>query len=124
MQDRLEPLAGGIVLAITLLDVFLTVLDARAGTGLLAPRLARGVWGVFRGLLSHAEGRCAQRGGKTKRAGCVPLRHDGPRISCGVGGLAHSRAASRAADLTMIQNWAACNLVWRVVLFQGLKPAS
>jgi hypothetical protein len=50
MRDWLEPLAGGIVLAITLLDVFLTVLYARAGTGLLAPRLARGVWAVFRGL--------------------------------------------------------------------------
>ena len=37
MQDWLEPFAGGIVLAITLLDVFLTVLYARAGTGLLAP---------------------------------------------------------------------------------------
>jgi len=50
MQNWLEPLAGGIVLAITLLDVFLTVLYARAGTGLLAPRLARGVWRIFRGL--------------------------------------------------------------------------
>ena len=50
MQNWLEPLAGGIVLAITLLDVFLTVLYARAHTGLLAPRLARGVWRVFRGL--------------------------------------------------------------------------
>jgi hypothetical protein len=50
MQDWLEPLAGGIVLAITLLDVFLTVLYARAGTGLLAPGLARGVWLVFRAL--------------------------------------------------------------------------
>jgi hypothetical protein len=52
MQDFLEPLAGGIVLAITLLDVFLTVLYARASTGLLAPRLARGVWRIFRGLSS------------------------------------------------------------------------
>lgn len=50
MQDWLEPLAGGIVLAITLLDVFLTVLYARAGAGLLAPRLARLVWRVFRAL--------------------------------------------------------------------------
>ena len=50
MQDWLEPLVGGIVLVITLLDVFLTVLYARAGTGLLAPGLARGVWRVFRGL--------------------------------------------------------------------------
>src|SRR5436190_1711139 len=56
MWDWLEPLAGGIVLAITLLDVFVTVLYARAGTGVLAPRLARGVWRVFRGLSggSHA----------------------------------------------------------------------
>lgn len=50
MQDWLEPLAGGIVLVITLLDVFLTVLYARAGAGLLAPQLARGVWRVFRAL--------------------------------------------------------------------------
>lgn len=50
MRNWLEPLAGGIVLAIILLDVFLTVLYARAGTGLLAPRLARGVWRLFRGL--------------------------------------------------------------------------
>jgi hypothetical protein len=50
MQDWLEPLAGAILLAITLADVFLTVLYARAGTGILAPRLARGVWRVFRAL--------------------------------------------------------------------------
>jgi hypothetical protein len=50
MQHWLETLAGGIVLAITLLDVFLTVLYARAGAGLLAPRLARDVWRIFRGL--------------------------------------------------------------------------
>jgi len=50
MQDLLEPLAGGVVLVITLLDAFLTVLYARSGTGLLAPGLARGVWRVFRGL--------------------------------------------------------------------------
>lgn len=50
MRNWLEPLAGGIVLAVTLVDVFLTVLYARAGTGLVAPRLARGVWRVFRVL--------------------------------------------------------------------------
>jgi hypothetical protein len=57
MKNWLEPLAGGIVLAITLLDVFLTVLYARAGSGLLAPRLARGVWRVFRGLSGGRNGR-------------------------------------------------------------------
>ena len=50
MQDWLERIAGGIVLAITLLDVFLVILYARAGSGLLAPRLARGLWRVFRAL--------------------------------------------------------------------------
>ena len=50
MRNWLEPIIGGIVIAITLLDVFLTVLYARAGTGLLAPRLARGVWRLFHGL--------------------------------------------------------------------------
>jgi hypothetical protein len=50
MRSWLEPLAGWIVLAITLADVFLTVLYARAGSGLLAPRLARGVWFVLRAL--------------------------------------------------------------------------
>jgi hypothetical protein len=57
MRDWLEPLAGGIVLAIALLDVFLTVLYARAGTGLLARRLARAVWRVFRGLSGGRNGR-------------------------------------------------------------------
>ncbi len=52
MQDSLERLAGGIVIAITLADVFLTVLYARAGTGLVAPHLARGVWRVFHMLSS------------------------------------------------------------------------
>lgn len=50
MHDWLERLAGGIVLAITLLDVFFVIMYARAGSGLLAPRLAQGVWRVFRGL--------------------------------------------------------------------------
>jgi len=50
MQDWAEPLAGAVVLAITLLDVFLTVLYARAGAGLIAPWLARGVWRLFRAL--------------------------------------------------------------------------
>jgi hypothetical protein len=56
MQAWMEPLAGGIVLAVTLLDVFLTVLYARAETGLLAPRLAQGVWRVLRGLSGRRSG--------------------------------------------------------------------
>lgn len=50
MLEWLERLAGALVLAITLLDVFLTVLYARAGSGLLAPRLARGVWRLLHAL--------------------------------------------------------------------------
>ena len=53
MQDWLEPLLGGVVIAIALADVFLTVLYARAGTGLVAPPLGRGVWRVFRALSSE-----------------------------------------------------------------------
>jgi hypothetical protein len=54
MQEWLEPIAGGTVLLLTLLDVFFTVLYARAGTGLLAPRLAAGVWHLFRMLAGRS----------------------------------------------------------------------
>ena len=67
MRNWLEPLAGGIVLAITLVDVFLTVLYARAGSGLLAPRLLQVVWRVFRGL---SRGR---NGGALRYCGPVQL---------------------------------------------------
>lgn len=56
MLEWLERLAGALVLAITLLDVFLTVLHARAGSGLLAPRLARGVWRLLRALPLGSKG--------------------------------------------------------------------
>ena len=43
-----EQIAGAVVTVVMLLDVFLTVLYARAGTELLSPVVARTIWLVFR----------------------------------------------------------------------------
>ena len=43
-----EQIAGAAVTAVVLLDVFLTVLYARAGTELLSPVVSRTIWLVFR----------------------------------------------------------------------------
>jgi hypothetical protein len=44
----LEPVAGALVMFIALLDLFLTVLYARAGTGFVSDQLARSTWALFR----------------------------------------------------------------------------
>jgi hypothetical protein len=51
-----EQLAGAVVTLVVLLDIFLTVLYARAGTELVSPVVARTIWLVFR-LVSRAFGR-------------------------------------------------------------------
>jgi hypothetical protein len=43
-----EQIAGAAVTVVVLLDIFLTVLYARAGTELLSPLVARGIWHAFR----------------------------------------------------------------------------
>jgi hypothetical protein len=43
-----EQIAGAAVMAVVLLDIFLTVLYARAGTALFSPAVSRAVWFVFR----------------------------------------------------------------------------
>jgi hypothetical protein len=43
-----EQIAGALLMLLILLDVFLTVLYARAGAGLLSPRIARFVWWLFK----------------------------------------------------------------------------
>ncbi|WP_456739253.1 MULTISPECIES: hypothetical protein [unclassified Bradyrhizobium] len=43
---------GTLLMAIVLADVFLTVLYARAGTGIMSDRLARLVWLAVRGIAS------------------------------------------------------------------------
>lgn len=48
----IEPIAGALLMALVLADVFLTVLYARAGTGIISDRLARLVWLALRGLAS------------------------------------------------------------------------
>lgn len=45
---RLQQISGIFIVLIILLDVFLTVLYARMGSGLLSPQLARAIWRVFR----------------------------------------------------------------------------
>jgi hypothetical protein len=54
--DSLEQLLGLALMLAVLLDVFLTVLYARMGTGFLAYKLAYGVWRLFH-VLSRASGR-------------------------------------------------------------------
>jgi hypothetical protein len=44
----IEPIAGALLMALVLADVFLTVLYARAGTGIISDRLARMVWVILR----------------------------------------------------------------------------
>ncbi len=46
----LEQIAGAALMVLFLADVFLTVLYARAGTGLLAPVWNRCVWALFKGI--------------------------------------------------------------------------
>ncbi|HEY0564021.1 MAG TPA: hypothetical protein VGC88_00480 [Terriglobales bacterium] len=46
----IEQVAGAVLMALVLLDVFLTVLYARIGTGIVSTRLARGTWLAVRAL--------------------------------------------------------------------------
>jgi hypothetical protein len=47
---RLQQISGIAIVLLILLDVFLTVLYARMGSGLLSPWLSRLVWSLFRGV--------------------------------------------------------------------------
>jgi hypothetical protein len=51
-----EPIAGAVLTLVVLLDIFLTVLYARAGTALISPVVSRTIWRVFR-LVSRPFGR-------------------------------------------------------------------
>ena len=50
MLQRLEQIAGAAIMLLVLADVYLTVLYARVGTGVLSARLARMQWRVFRAV--------------------------------------------------------------------------
>ena len=52
-----EQLAGALLIALVLLDVFFTVLYARIGTGIISTRLARGTWLAVRALAKRAPSR-------------------------------------------------------------------
>ena len=47
---RLQQVSGILIVLLILLDVFLTVLYARMGSGLISPRLAKLVWRAFRAV--------------------------------------------------------------------------
>ena len=47
-MEWFEQIAGALLMSLILLDVFLTVLYARADAGILSPRVARLVWWIFR----------------------------------------------------------------------------
>ncbi|WP_370539065.1 two pore domain potassium channel family protein [Aureimonas sp. AU22] len=49
-MDALEQAFGAVLMLLVLLDVFLTVLYARAGAGIFSQRLARMIWRLFRHL--------------------------------------------------------------------------
>jgi hypothetical protein len=66
----LEQITGAAVIVVVLLDIFLTVLYARAGTGLLSPVVSRAIWGAFR-VASRPLGR--QRGSVLSFCGPVIL---------------------------------------------------
>ena len=68
MMSVLERASGALVMGLVLLDVFLTVLYARIGTGLFADRAAHLVWIVFR---RAAEAAGARRG--TVLSFCGPV---------------------------------------------------
>src|SRR3954471_14893756 len=45
---NVEQIAGAVVIVVVLLDIFLTVLYARAGTELISPGVSRAIWLLFR----------------------------------------------------------------------------
>jgi hypothetical protein len=55
-MDLFEQLAGLFLLTLILLDIFVTVLYARAGTGIIAPHAERGLWRLIR-LISKISAR-------------------------------------------------------------------
>lgn len=60
-----EAIAGTALMALVLADVFLTVLYARAGTGIISDRLARGVWLALR--------KVSPRGSRRPLSFCGPI---------------------------------------------------
>src|SRR4051812_19047406 len=50
LSKVVEQVAGMLLMALVLLDVFLTVLYARIGTGIISTRVARGTWLTVRSL--------------------------------------------------------------------------
>jgi hypothetical protein len=65
-----EQVAGTLLMALVLLDVFFTVLYARIGTGIISTRVARGTWMIVRAV---AKRRPSRRGKVLSFAGPIIL---------------------------------------------------
>src|SRR5581483_8042174 len=50
MAEWWAPIVGALLVALVLVDVYLTVLYARAGTGIISRHLAHATWFVFRNV--------------------------------------------------------------------------
>ena len=108
MLPGFEQALGALLVLLILLDVFLTVLYARAGTGIISSRLALLIWRAF-GIISRQFGR--SRG--TMLSFCGPTilvllakaRSQSPRLTCTRPGL--SSAAISAARMLAVLD-AAC----------------
>ncbi len=57
---RLQQISGILIVLLILLDVFLTVLYARMGSGLISPWIARTIWRVFRVIARSSPHYCAR----------------------------------------------------------------
>jgi hypothetical protein len=55
---RLVQIFGAVILVMAVVDVFLTVLYARIGTGIMAPKLSRGMWRLFKWVGGMFPGKC------------------------------------------------------------------
>lgn len=55
---RVQQISGILIVLLTLLDVFLTVLYARMGSGVISPRLSHIVWRVFRVVARSVQSYC------------------------------------------------------------------
>lgn len=69
MLRVLEQIAGAALVLLIMVDVFLTVLYARVGSGLLSGHLARGTWWLFQ----HATGWLGEKRRETALSFCGPM---------------------------------------------------
>jgi hypothetical protein len=78
-----EPLAGVSLMTLVLADVFLTILYARAGTGIISDRLARLIWLTLRALPGiAAKATCFHSAAPLPWSHCCLLGRSYSRLGC------------------------------------------